>query len=250
MSETGTQPSVTDQKLKILSEVRSKDFAWLGQEGGQASTSTAAPKSDKGLYLLSLEGSQPSKVLLDHGWLEASSNYGKLGILLLVCYKCLTGHVQYHYKELAQDPVDAAGAIAVFEHPLHGTNDGKAWQCMPMTEEGQPECCYLVPQNKHMDKESFYMNVLLGTTKDNKKIWESVHRIMCWAKHGPPPANRNVVMHSPGCTKNRKQCISPMHLSWGSSQQNAEARSEANSRGKGQGRKKRKLGRHRVQLHC
>jgi len=76
-----------------------------------------------------------------------------------------------------------------------------------------------------------YLMVLLGHTGCNKSksVYEVVHRILAWARYGPPDGvgspegwqktsthPRPVVMHS--C--HNTACLCVAHLSWGTDQEN------------------------------
>ena len=55
------------------------------------------------------------------------------------------------------------------------------------------------------------------------------HQFLCWLRKGPPPCKEcNIVCHS--C--NRKDCLNPLHLRWGTAQENREMRAVVESGGK------------------
>ena len=85
--------------------------------------------------------------------------------------------------------------------------------------------------------EGGYPRVALGRDKDGAVVYESLHRLMCWARSGVKAGAATSVMHVGGpdievdvdgaevlrvkrCVS--KQCIHPLHLKWGSPKDNSE----------------------------
>ena len=58
----------------------------------------------------------------------------------------------------------------------------------------------------------------LGANGDVQMIW-TVHHLLCWWAHGPPPAGKKLACHS---VCDNKLCLNPHHLSWGDQKANAE----------------------------
>jgi hypothetical protein len=64
---------------------------------------------------------------------------------------------------------------------------------------------------------------LTGRRAGQARSMEWVHRIVCWARNGPPPGN-DYTKYISGHLCGNKQCICPMHLQWMTPKSNAACR--------------------------
>jgi len=76
-----------------------------------------------------------------------------------------------------------------------------------------------------------YLYILLDKGVLNKGVrkgvYEYAHRIVCFAYHGPPPPNKTYCLHR--CFRKGRQtdsydCLSPLHLEWGTPKENSKDR--------------------------
>lgn len=84
--------------------------------------------------------------------------------------------------------------------------------------EVQPVCMewdeHLVRESEVFHPLGAYLRVLLGHDVRGKMVWESMHRLVAWAFHGPPPLVGGHVAVACHTCHNRR-CLSPWHIRWG-----------------------------------
>ena len=71
-----------------------------------------------------------------------------------------------------------------------------------------------------------YLYILLdkGDKGVRRGVYEYAHRIVCFAYHGPPPPNKTYCLHrcySKGRQTDSYDCLSPLHLEWGTPKENS-----------------------------
>ena len=98
-----------------------------------------------------------------------------------------------------------------------GSPDGK-WPARGRDPRGfgRHPCLQLVlpplgVQGVHLNKKKGYVQVQLAAS-----VRETAHRLVCAARHGPPPTRCSLVMHL--C--DNPTCVAPSHLGWGSYKSN------------------------------
>ena len=75
--------------------------------------------------------------------------------------------------------------------------------------------------------EDGYLCILLDNGVTRKGVYEYAHRIVCFAYHGPPPPNKTYCLHrcySKGRQTDSYDCLSPLHLEWGTPKENSKDR--------------------------
>ena len=56
-----------------------------------------------------------------------------------------------------------------------------------------------------------YLGVILGKDKEGRDVWEVAHRLLLWAKFGPPTAGAE---GSHCCPRAQPRCLNVLHLRW------------------------------------
>jgi hypothetical protein len=80
-----------------------------------------------------------------------------------------------------------------------------------------------------------YVHVAIGKNEEGVEVLEGLHRLVCWARYGPPPVQGDVAMHvgpqliGINMCRGGKKCVHPGHVEWRSQAYNA--RDYANKRG-------------------
>jgi hypothetical protein len=103
--------------------------------------------------------------------------------------------------------------------------------------EGSAICMHARAKHaRHFSSSQGYVKLVLGWDVDNKPVYEHVHRLICWLRHGPPtdwmqePARQSklVAAHAYGrySCNNRRSCMQPCHLSWQSIKDNLSKAAE------------------------
>lgn len=109
--------------------------------------------------------------------------------------------------------------------------------------------CKIIHKNKCSGNKMWwhdrYITVMIGKGVDEDgdevEVVERLHRLVTWAKQGPPNVNMNhtVAMHlgrNGGANKCKSdKCVNPRHLQWGSQRANAQDRWDRSRKGKGAG---------------
>jgi hypothetical protein len=62
-----------------------------------------------------------------------------------------------------------------------------------------------------------------------KEIMISAHRFVCFWRHGHPPEEKKLVLHTCG----KSHCLNPLHLKWGDAKENSYHSSQSAGRGTG-----------------
>jgi hypothetical protein len=67
-----------------------------------------------------------------------------------------------------------------------------------------------------------YRQLVLGRDRKGKTVVIGAHRLVCWAVHGPPEEENMVARHEVEGCEQRLACCSPLHLVFGTYQQNRQ----------------------------
>ena len=134
------------------------------------------------------------------------------------------------YLALAVQPVyTRRGPLDADNKPVQRDLDADLFIHPPVSQPGGGEgfavCMHVRAQHtRHISNGQGCVKLVLGWDVDNKPVYESVHRLLCWLRHGPPtdwmlePAGQSkmVAAHAYGkhCCNNRRSCMQPCHMTW------------------------------------
>lgn len=144
--------------------------------------------------------------------------------------------IQYA-KAFRQDLAFALGALLF---PLHRRPDDYT-RTVPRAKD-YPSPCVHLDRDRHrrmkgvrLHKDGYYV-IALGRDGRGKRIWEYVHRLLLWVYAGPPPnevesSESESEPDSAGAEPHyvalhvcdRKDCVNPVHLYWGTRSDNRVA---------------------------
>ena len=84
--------------------------------------------------------------------------------------------------------------------------------------------CMPLHQSKGINPVGLYFNVLLGFDAGGAPVAIGAHRLVCWLCRGAPRARtRAEAAKCLACHRcSTRGCINPVHLYWGSAQDNAD----------------------------
>jgi hypothetical protein len=104
--------------------------------------------------------------------------------------------------------------------PLYAARDWNAFTNPPCTDRDDigTAVCMPLKAGFGVSKNGRYFNVLLGRDSFNQSVTVKAHRLVCWLVKGEPAGHGMQACHScrtPGC-------VSPLHLDWGTDQQNKQ----------------------------
>lgn len=121
------------------------------------------------------------------------------------------------YKGLLLHPVVRAGVR--FSDEVHASQAA----CMPVDPAYAKTWTMACP----WVKTGAYAPLPLGMDKDGELVLCSIHQIVMWALHGPPPPSKPLCLHM---CEGTKHCVNPLHLTYGSVSDNALDREAAKRR--------------------
>lgn len=114
------------------------------------------------------------------------------------------------------------------------TQQADQWECMWV----QRPCMHSLPGCTKGSSSDRYWMLRIGQDMYNRPVHISLHLLVCWAFHGPPPpeliaSGKPILVRHVGCKHDRaRPCICPCHLLWGThrddSQDRVQHRTHAN----------------------
>lgn len=119
-------------------------------------------------------------------------------------------------KDVAAEHVRPPGVGCTFPRGKQEIGGFDLWAWAANTSS----CIMLAPRTRNgQGYGQLYLGEEEGSSRGSRGVKEYVHRLVCWAQHGPPAEDRGYAGHLCG----QAACVNPHHLLWISPQENSDA---------------------------